>query len=368
MSTPVRRGTYARRCARCGWEGTYDTAGRANYAKRRHSCVKREDAWIRAATAQAREQAIDRTPKPCLHKVANHQHGTRACYVLDRCRCKPCSKANVEAENWRARQKAYGRYNKYVSGEFVRDHLAELGAYGIGLKRVAKLSGVSTGTLSKIVFGVYADTGTGGGCNGPGVRVREPSRRVLRSTAEKIYAVEAVPANLGHGQKDHERTPKARLHLRALVALGWSQSKIATRLGILPSNLGPVIGGDRILARGTVDKIEALYDQLSMTLPPESNQRERIAASRARNYAKAHGWLPPLALEDVSDVELTDDYLDHAAIERRLAGDKTVRLTKAEKAELRRQWIARGRSLADLERTTGIHSTRQYDEGVGGAA
>jgi transcriptional regulator with XRE-family HTH domain len=366
MSAKVRRGVYRRRCSRCFWEGTYDTAGKANWAKRKHSCRKREDAMLRAAQREAREALIDRTPKPCLHKVADHQCGTRAKYVLDCCRCLPCAKANSEAETWRERQKAYGRYNKYVPAEFVREHLRELGEYGIGLKRVAELSGVSTGTLSKIMFGVYADTGTGGGRNGPGVRVREPSRRVLRSTAEKIYDVEAIPASLGAGQKDHERTPAARLHLRALVALGWSQSKLARRLGVLPTNLGPVIGTsgsnvDRTLSRGTVDKIEALYAELSMTLPPETNQRERIASSRSRRYAKDRGWLPPLALEDVSDVVLEDEYLDEAAIERRMAGDKSLRLSKAEKAELRRRWVAAGRALNDLERTTGVNSHREYE-------
>lgn len=298
----VRRATRRHRCSRCGLEAVYENAGavEARYWFSKHSCRKREEAMLRARLAADREALIDRTPQPCLHKQANHQHGTRACYVLDRCRCLPCAKANSEAETWRERQKAYGRYHKYVNAEHVRAHLAELADYGIGLKQVAKLSGVSTGSLSKIVFGVYRNTGTGGGRNGPGAKVREPSRRVLRSTAEKIYAVEPIPANLGAGQADHERTPLARLHLRALVALGWSQSKLATRLGLLPSNLGPVIGtsgrGPRVLTRSTVDAIEALFAELCMTLPPETNQRDRIAAARARNYAKAHGWEPPLAL------------------------------------------------------------------------
>lgn len=349
-SSKVRRGTYRRRCPRCGWEGTYTTVGRANYAKRRHSCTKREDAMVRAAQREAREQLVDRTPKPCLHKYANHQHGERATYVLDKCRCTPCSEANAAAETWRTRQKAYGRYNKYVPAEHVREHLRELGEYGIGLKRVAKLSGVSTGTLSKIMFGVYASPeGEFRGCKGEGKRVREPSRRVLRSTAEKIYDVEAIPANLGAGQADHERTPAARLHLQALVALGWSQSKLAARLGMLPTNLGPVIGtsttggpnrreGLRILSRGTVDKIEALYDELSMTLPPETNQRERIAASRARRYARDRGWLPPLAIEDVDDVpvepESSRESIDEVAVQRRINGDKSVALSIAEYEEV----------------------------------
>ena len=372
MSKPTRRATRHHRCARCGYTRTYENAGaaEARYWFSKHSCRKREDAMLRAAQAAAREALIDRTPKPCLHKYADHQHGERATYVLDKCRCLPCSKANAEAETWRERQKAYGRYNKYVPAEFVREHLRELGEYGIGLKRVAKLSGVSTGTLSKIMFGVYAPVeGEFRGRYGKGERVREPSRRVLRSTAEKIYDVEAIPANLGSGQADPYRTPTARLHLQALVALGWSMSKLAQRLGMLPTNLGPVIGtstgggprrreGLRILTRGTVDKIEALYDELSMTLPLETNQRERIAASRARNYAKARGWLPPLELEDVDGVVLEEDYVDEAAVERRLAGDKTVRLHKGETAEVVRRALARGMNTRQIQHYLGIKPER----------
>jgi transcriptional regulator with XRE-family HTH domain len=375
-----RRATRRHRCARCGLEAVYEdaTAVEARRWFGRHSCQKREQAMLRAALHADRMALVDRTPKPCLHKQANHQHGTRACYVLDRCRCEPCSKANSDAETYRERQKAYGRYHKYVNAEHVRAHLAELAEYGIGLKQVAKLTGVGTGTLSKIVFGVYADTGTGGGRNGPGDRVREPSRRVLRSTAEKIYDVEPIPANLGAGQKDHERTPLARTHLRALVALGWSQSKLATRLGMLPTNLGPVIGtstsggprraeGLRTLSRGTVDKIEALFDELCMTPPPETNQRERIAASRARRYAADRGWLPPLALDDLPDGDFVDvpcpgEDVDEVAIQRRMSGDRSVRLSKAERAELARRWEAAGRSLSEMERVTGIHSHRYRQE------
>ena len=31
--------------------------------------------------------ATDRTPKPCTHPHANHQHGTYAAYKRDGCRC-----------------------------------------------------------------------------------------------------------------------------------------------------------------------------------------------------------------------------------------------------------------------------------------
>lgn len=369
-SDGVRRATRRHRCGRCFHTETYENAGavEARYWFSRHSCQKREQAMLKAAFREQREALVDRTPKPCLHKLANHQHGERATYVLDKCRCIPCTEANRATSNERTRLKAYGRYNKYVAAEHVRDHLRELGAYGIGLKQVAKLSGVSTGTLSKIVFGVYAETGTGGGRNGPGIRVREPSRRVLRSTAEKLYDVEAIPANLGAGQKDRNRTPLARLHLRALVALGWSQSKLATRLGMLPTNLGPVIGthgpnADRTLSRGTVDKIEALFAELCMTLPPETNQRERIAATRSRRYATERGWLPPLALDfDEDDAAEADaGFVDEAAVLRRFAGDRSVRLTKPEAVEVVRRWQASGRPLNECERVTGLKTDRYLE-------
>lgn len=301
MSKPIRRATRRHRCGRCGYERVYENAGatEARYWFDRHSCRKREDQMLRSALAQARDALIDRTPKPCLHKVANHQHGTRACYVLDSCRCEPCAKANADAENHRERQKAYGRYHKYVPAEFVREHLAALADYGIGLKRVGELSGVSNGALTKIVYGTYAPSvGPHRGCKGNGELIRGPARRVLRRTAEAIYAVEAIPANLNPGNPDTERTPVARLHLRALVALGWSISRLGDRLEINRGNMGGIVHGDRIMQRRTVDAIEALYAELSMTLPPESGHREKIAASRARKYAKERGWLPPLALDD----------------------------------------------------------------------
>lgn len=360
----VRRATRSYRCARCGLESVYENAGAAEsrYWFSRHSCRRHEETMLRAALHEERMATVDRTPKPCFHKQAAHQHGTNACYVLDRCRCGPCSKAASDAESERKRLKAYGRYHKYVNAYPVRLHLAELAAYGIGLKQVSKISGVSTGTLSKLVFGVYASTGTGGGCRGPGKLVRPPSRRVLRRTAERIYAVEPIPANLGAGQVDHERTPAARTHLRALVALGWSMSELGRRLGMHHEcNAVRLVEEDeRAIQRGTVDQIEKLYAELSMNLPPQTNRLQRAAASRARNLAAARGWLPPLALDEFGDETgcTGEADVDEVAIARRMAGDKSVQLNQAEKAQLVEQWQAAGRSNKELQRVTGINPYR----------
>lgn len=354
-----------RRCRTCGWSGTYDSAKRGDYAKRKHSCEK----WVAKLAGQARraerQSRIDRTPKPCLHKEADHQHGTRACYVLDRCRCLLCSKANSDAEIGRSRQKAYGRYDKYVDAQPVRDHVTALGAQGMGLKRVAKAAGVSTGTLSKLMFGVYAPGA--GGRNGKGDLIRPPSKRVLRVTADKISA---VTLDLADGaQVDSTGTTR---RIRALVALGWSQSKLGTRLGIAPSNFHLAAGTRSAVLAGTARAVTALYEELSMTVLPQASHRDKIAASRSRSYAKARGWLPPLALDDdrLDDPaykpgslapDADSNALDETAILRRMGGDRNVRLTKSEKVELHRRWVASGRSLAEMERHTGINSHRYAD-------
>ncbi|MFT4081169.1 MAG: hypothetical protein QM638_01155 [Nocardioides sp.] len=358
--------TFSARCV-CGWSGTYDSEKKAKYALSRHSCEKQRREAERLAAAAAREAAREaagyRTPKPCHHKRVTHVHGTRACYVLDRCRCKPCAKANAEATNWRERQKLYGRYDKYVDAEPVRAHVNALREYGIGAKRVAALAGIAHGAMSKLMYGVYEPTGRGGGRGSSGKLVRGPAKRVLRTTAEKILAVQAIPENRNPGQPDPDRTELARLKLRSLVALGWSMRRLAGLLDVNPANFGPLVHGSHVMERRTVDRIEALFDELGMTLPPETTQRGRISASRSRNYAKAHGWAPPLALPDLGAMPAERDRLrgrplDAVAIERRMAGDRSVRLTPGEAAELVRRWLAVGRSLNELERRAGINPHR----------
>lgn len=291
----VRRATRRYRCARCGLEAVYENAGatEARYWFSRHSCAKREAAMLRSSRAAQRDALIDRTPKPCLHKQADHKHGTRACYVLDRCRCEPCSKANSKAENWRTRQKAYGRYQKYVPADPVREHVRALMNAGMGLKQIVKVSGVSQGGLWKLMYGRRQVDGS-----------QQPSRRVLRETADKLYAIDpdwSGPLQLADGAiLDAEASAATARRLQALVALGWSQSELGRRLGIRHvTNAMPIVQGTRRLTVATARRADALFEELCMTLPPETNQRQRIAASRARGYARDHGWLPPLALDDM---------------------------------------------------------------------
>jgi len=339
-------------CTECPFTGKYSSQAKADFAYGRHSC----DRWQRRAAESARYvermSVIDRTPKPCLHKVANHEHGTYACYVLDKCRCLPCAGASSDYDLEMSRQKAYGRWNGLVDAEPARQHVRALMAQGMGWKRIAAASSVPTGTLWKLLYGKP-------GRNSNSV----PSKRIQPATERRLMAVRL---DLADGARI-DSTGAAR-RIQALVALGWSLSKIAARLGILRSNFTDLAQGRTHITVAHDKAVRALYAEWSMQLPPQTEWRDKIAANRARNYARTLRWLPPLAWDDdtIDDPAATPGTaaeaqdLDQAAIYRRMHGDKSVRLSVAEKADLVRQMVAQGIPKNEIERRTGVNPHREY--------
>lgn len=271
-------------CTECGWIGTPTTPARAEYSARQHRCSR--ERWRRdmAARAAARRTA-DGVHRDCQHKIARHVHGTRAAYVLDRCRCRACRDGNQAAEQERKRLQAYGRWEPYVDAEPVRQHVAALRAGGMGLKRIAAVSGVPHGALWKLVQGKRRADGT---C--------VPSRRVRPSTARQVLAVTLDVDTLAGGART-ARTGTLR-RLQALVALGWSQAELGRRLGINDANMTPLVQGRRDVTVRTARAVADLYADLSDCPPPETNKSQRISASRSRNRAAAAGWLVPAWWDD----------------------------------------------------------------------
>jgi len=215
-------------------------------------------------------------------------HGTRARYVLGPgpgkgpgCRCDDCRAANRAAASHRDLQILYGRWQPYVDAEPAREHLRALSAAGIGWKRAAELAGLSTGAVSKLLYG------------GPGDR--PPSRRIRPETAAAILAVKPSAGQLAPGALTGITGTRRRL--QALVATGWSQARLAGELRLTGANFGAMMRCDQVTA-GTARAVSELYDQLWDQPPPEHDQRTRIAASRARNHAADRGWVPPLAWDD----------------------------------------------------------------------
>src|ERR1019366_6199975 len=88
-----------------------------------------------------------------------------------------------------------------------------------------------------------------------------------------------------------------RHRVQALVAAGWSQAQLAGLLMTSPGRVGALLREERVTA-GKAAAVRGLYERLWNQPPPEGNHRARIAASRARNYAAARRWGPPMAWDD----------------------------------------------------------------------
>ncbi|HET7488279.1 MAG TPA: hypothetical protein VFJ85_10140 [Acidimicrobiales bacterium] len=186
---------------------------------------------------------------------SDRAHGTHAKYVVERCGCEPCRAANRDYE--RRRRQAQSRPDEtwlpYVGAEPARRHLARLSAAGIGLKTVARLSGLSHGGLSKIVYGSKG---------------RGPSKRIRPATLAAILAVE--PAAAAGGQRvSAERTWAL---LDELIAAGYTRTFLAAALGSTSARPSLQLGRRRVRA-STAKAVEQLHRRLIGRPPPPRRSR-----------------------------------------------------------------------------------------------
>lgn len=226
------------------------------------------------------------------------EHGY-ARYKLDGCRCYPCA-AEVSAYNERRnREIAYGTWQPFLDAETVRQHLLRLRECGIGTRRVAVLANVNRSLVTNILYGK------------PG---KEPGLRVRTQNALRILAIEPTIDNVAPSTPIGSTGSHRRI--QALVVIGWSQAKLAGRLGITPTNFSTMMRAGQVTA-ATAAKVRALYNELWDQAPPEQTHRDKIAAARARNAARASGWAPPMAwdddLIDLPDAELAEELKRRAA-------------------------------------------------------
>lgn len=267
--------------------------------------------------------------------------GTRSRYNQKDCRCEDCTEAQRVYHADRRRQVAYGRWNPWVDAGPARKHLQELQAAGLGRRRISELSGLDQSTIR---------------------RIQQGRAQIRHATAERILAVSATIEALA-GTALVDATGSHR-RLQALVAVGWSQRRLAARLGISPANFGTMMRRPRVLA-SRARAIRALYEELWDTVPECRSTQEQMAVVRAREFAAARGWVRPMAWndEDIDNPEAApalDDTVcgvDEVAIKRALEGDKSVSLTKDERAEAVRIGTAEHLSARDLGKLLGA-STR----------
>ncbi|UTT40227.1 hypothetical protein NMP99_02920 [Glutamicibacter mishrai] len=164
----------------------------------------------------------------------------------------------------------------------VCEHVEFLRANGVSYRALAKASGVSHSAILAMLFGRPE-------------RGHAPYSRVLTATAEKILAVKPSMDNMSAGRPIDATGTRRRL--QGLVTLGWSVSNLGVRLGVTPSNMHVLLKRDLVTVT-TARKVRDLYDVLWDKQNPATSGQDLSAATRARNYARFHGWLPPMAWDD----------------------------------------------------------------------
>lgn len=220
--------------------------------------------------------------------AAPRPHGTDARYAKGpaedgrpgSCRCTPCTAAHTEAQNHRSRLIAYGRWEPFTDAGPAREHIRKLGAQGIGWQQVARIAGLSAGTVSHLLYGAAG---------------RPAGRRVRKETSAAILAVRPSVDTLT------ACTPVdatgSRRRVQALAAAGHAIPALARRLGMQPSNLRTTMARDRVKA-ATARAIRDLYDELWDAAPDESTPSAARHAAAARADAARNGWPVPAAWDD----------------------------------------------------------------------
>jgi transcriptional regulator with XRE-family HTH domain len=233
----------------------------------------------------------------------DHKHGASStCYIIHKCRCFKCGLATSQRARRREAAHAAGTFDSgLVDAGPVREHLELLLASGLGWKRVAVVAGVGNTAVSQLIYGRKGSVGD--------PRKGEVLKRVSRRTADAILAVQPSLDVLADQVLVPAR-PYAR-RLEALVAIGWSQSKLARGLGMTPSNFRIIREYERDQARrrrrgtfvyaSTARAVVALYERLAFRTPPQPTKAERIAYLRSVSYARARGWPVPMDWAAVDD-------------------------------------------------------------------
>ncbi len=180
------------------------------------------------------------------------------------------------------RQKKLAGYERYrgrprlVDPAAARAHLRVLEAAGMPRREIERRSSVSRVTLLRIDRGDLT--------------------RIHRATSDRILAVE--PAGVGDQLVGLVDSTGTRRRLRGLVAIGWSQARLARLLATTAGQVHRLLEEDLPCTAETRRRVARLYDQLSGHEPPQTTAGDRRSVVRARRYAATRRWNLPVAWDD----------------------------------------------------------------------
>lgn len=245
----------------------------------------------------------------CDCKRARHTHGDYVMYAVHKCRCDVCREEAISRARDRRKNQLYGRYH-LTDAEPARQHIRGLMAQGMGWKRVARAAGLASSSVYPILWAQDGKT-----------RKRPLRKQINRAMAAKILAVEIDLAD--HLVIDNIGSLR---RLRALVAMGWSQNRLAKIFGMQPVNFGDVINGrNEGITVKTAKRIDKVFADLWDKSPDAVTRFEQAGITRAKREATAKGWVTAAAWDDIDDaderpkgdaVDLTVDHRSLPSLEK----------------------------------------------------
>jgi transcriptional regulator with XRE-family HTH domain len=275
----------------------------------------------------------------------DHKHDlTTTCYSAHHCRCTSCRAAASLIRTTRKRLEAYGRLGPLVVPTApVRAHIRRLYDAGVPVQVMAELSGVAASTANLVLFGTSS---------------RSPGTTMLAKTANRLLSIDFESATQ-LPTVIVSSTPTIR-RLQALMCVGWSQPRIAARVGMTQQGLSRLMLMSTTTTKRMHDLVADVYEQMWNVHPATDTLAQKISVTVAKNVASSRRWLPPMAWDDIdNDVtppvpEPDDDYVDEVLIEIAMSGEN-VRLTLREREEALTR--LHGRNLSDTAIADLLHIT-----------
>lgn len=188
---------------------------------------------------------------------------SRSCYNQG-CHNPECEEANREyLRDYYRISKQYHPLTPDVDPTQAAHHIETLRAGGMGYGSIARAAGLSKETIRNVSDGTR-------------------TRGIRPDTERNILSV-----SLAAQWADSTGT---RRRVQALAALGHTLASIAAEAGLRRRNtLSVIVRGQQTVRRATAEQVAAAYERMSMTRGP---------SMRAQAYARAQGWVPPLAWDD----------------------------------------------------------------------
>jgi len=191
-------------------------------------------------------------------------HGTRAKYVVEKCRCEPCTEANrlyARERDRHLRRVSYGieaQRPAYIDATDARIHLQWLSIVGVGKRQVADRTGISISAIDKLRKGKVT--------------------KCRPETVDKILAVGRSKAADG-AYIDAKATWKL---IDDLLEHGWTKTAISKALGSTAKTPSLQIGRKRVTAK-KARAVKQLHDRAMFRIVEE----RRMAAQRRNRYRQS---------------------------------------------------------------------------------